>query len=192
MNLRSALVLTLLALPPSAALAGGTISGKVEANPPKYLAETVVYVKEAPGTFAKKSHEMDQKGMKFLPHLLAITVGDSVKFLNHDHVGHNVYTTDNEGYNLGTFKEGEERSYTFNQAGVYSQLCSVHPEMLGYIWVGQNPYSAVVDAHGNYKIADVPAGAYEVEVWNSNLKASSVKVTVAEGKTATAHFSLKR
>ena len=142
----AALALGLSAAAPALA-AGGTISGKVEATPPKYLEDTVVYLKDVSGTFPKRTEKMDQKGMKFIPHVLTVTKGDTVDFLNHDNVAHNVYSPDNEGYNLGTFKQNETRSHTFDKPGTYAQLCSIHPEMLGYIFVGQNPYAAAVDAN---------------------------------------------
>ncbi|HET9599390.1 MAG TPA: hypothetical protein VFP65_27700, partial [Anaeromyxobacteraceae bacterium] len=46
---------------------GGTVKGKVDATPPKYLEDTVVYLKEVPGSYAKKTHAYDQKGMRFIP-----------------------------------------------------------------------------------------------------------------------------
>ncbi len=173
--------------------AGGTISGKVDATPAKYLADTVVYLKSVPGSFPPKTASMDQKGLKFSPPILAITQGDTVKFLNHDNVAHNVYSPDGEAYNLGTFKPGQDASYTFKKAGVYTQLCSIHPEMLAYIFVGQNPYSAVVDAKGEYTIKDVPPGTYQLAVWNADkLKAPEKSVTVAAGQTAQENISIKR
>jgi plastocyanin len=187
----AALALGLAAAAPALG-AGGTISGKVEATPPKYLEDTVVYLKDVSGTFPKRTEKMDQKGMKFLPHVLTVTKGDTVEFLNHDNVAHNVYSPDSEGYNLGTFKQNETRTHTFDKPGTYTQLCSIHPEMLGYIFVGQNPYAAAVDAKGHYAIKNVPAGTYQLEVWNAKLKAPAKSVTVAAGQTLTENLTLKR
>lgn len=172
---------------------GGTISGKVEATPAKYLPDTVVYLKNVPGTYAPRTADMDQRGMKFIPHILTVTQGDTVKFLNHDEVAHNVYSPDGEGYNLGTFKHDQLASYTFRKTGAYAQLCSIHPEMLGYVFVGQNPYSAPVDAAGRYTIKGVPAGTYQLDVWNGKrLQTPEKTVTVAAGKTATVNLSIHR
>jgi plastocyanin len=162
---------------------GGTITGKVDATPAKYLPDTVVYLKSVPGTYAAKTVAMDQRGLKFIPHVLTVTQGDTVKFLNHDNVAHNVYTPDGEGYNLGTFKQEQEASYTFKKQGTYSQLCSLHPEMLAYIFVGQNPYAAAVSADGRFEINNVPPGTYQLAVWNPKLKAADKSVTVGAGKT---------
>ncbi len=180
---------------PAAALAqGATISGKVEAIPPRFLPETVVYLK---GKVPAPAHEpktvpLDQKGLKFIPHVLAIDVGDSVEFLNHDAVDHNVFTPDNEGYNLGMIRPNSAGNYEFHQPGVYTQLCSVHTEMLAYVFVGENPFHAVVDAKGAFKLEHVPPGTWTLAVWNSHLKAADQQVTVTDGKPAEASFSLKR
>ena len=187
--------LTLAALgTASVALAAdGTITGKVDATPAKYLEETVVYLKgaKAPGK-APETKSMDQKAMTFVPHILVVSQGDTVNFLNHDNVVHNVYSPDNEGYNLGSFKQDEQRSYKFQKEGAYTQLCSLHPEMLAFIFVAPGPYAAAVDKKGNFTIAHVPPGTYQLAVWNSHLKASDKPVTVAPGQTVTENLSLKR
>ena len=192
------LAVAFVALAPAAstpALADGpaTITGKVTAAPARYLGETVVYLKNAPAAHSPSTATIDQKGMQFIPHVSVITVGDTVSFGNHDTVAHNVFSPDNEGFNLGTFPANQSRSYTFrrNNSG-YSLLCSLHPEMLGYVFVAPNPYHAVVDASGNFTIRNVPAGTYSIGVWNSKLKAGDQNVTVASGGSSTVNFSLTR
>ena len=174
------------------AAGGGAVAGKVTATPEKYLKDTVVYLREVPGNYPAKTHAMDQKGMEFRPHILTVTAGDSVKFLNSDGVDHNVYTPDGDAYNLGVFPKGQAREHKFDKAGVYTQLCSIHPEMLAYIFVGQNPYAAAVKKDGSFKIENVPPGTYQLAVWNAKLKAEDASVTVAAGKTASAGFALAR
>ncbi len=179
--------------PPAHADGGGSITGKVSAAPAKYLGETVVYLKSVPGSFGGGTTTVDQKTMQFIPHVLAVTAGDTVSYGNHDTVSHNVFSPDNEGFNLGTFPPGESRPYKFTRPNVgYSELCSMHPEMLGYVFVGQNPYHAVVDAGGNFTVRNVPAGTYSVAVWNPKLKAAEQSVTVAAGGSATVNFSITR
>ncbi len=171
---------------------GGTISGKVDATPAKYLAETVVYLKSVPGAYEPRKVSMDQRGMKFIPHILTVTQGDTVTFLNNDGVPHNVYSPDGEGYNLGTFKQNQDASYTFRKQGVYSQLCSIHPEMLAYVFVGQNPYASPVGADGRYEIKGVPPGTYQLAVWNAKLKSPERTVAVTAGKRSEQNLSIQR
>jgi plastocyanin len=179
----------------TAALAdsGASITGKVTSAPAKYLGDTVVYLKNVAGNYTPSTIVVDQKGMQFIPRVATITVGDTVNYGNHDTVSHNVFSPDNEGFNLGTFPPGETRPYTFKKTNVaYSELCSIHPEMLGYVFVGQNPYHAVVDGSGNFTIRNVPAGAYTIGVWNPKLKAADQNVTATAGGATTVNFSISR
>ncbi len=182
----------LAALAPQALAKSGKITGKVDASPAKYLKETVVYVTSGGSPGTPKTATMNQKHMKFIPHVLAITVGDTVKFENGDTVAHNVFTPDVAPYNLGTFKPGESRTHTFDKPGAYSQLCSLHPEMLAFIYVAPTPYHAVVKPDGTFEIANVPPGDYQVAIWNSHLKAEPQSVTVSAGQAAQVSFSLSR
>jgi plastocyanin len=181
-----------LVLPTTALADGGSISGTVDATPAKYLAETIVYLDSVPGNYPKRTHQMDQQEMKFVPRLLTIIQGDTVKFTNHDGVAHNVYSPDGEAYNLGAFKTGEERTQTFSSPGIYTQLCSIHPEMLGYVLVSQNPYEALVDEKGRYEIRGVPPGTYQVKVWNAHLPGTTRSVTVAAGGTTSLDLKVHR
>ncbi len=82
--MRFATIVTLLLAASPAFAAGGTVTGKVEATPPKYLEDTVVYLKKVPGPHTPKTVDMDQKGMKFIPRILIVTVGDTVKFIEEE------------------------------------------------------------------------------------------------------------
>lgn len=176
-----------------AAADGGTISGTVDAKPAKYLKETFVYVKKVDGAkHAAATVSIDQKGMTFIPHMVTLTVGDTVSFDNHDNVEHNIMSPDGTGYDLGKFGPGKQATYTFKKEGVYTQLCKIHPEMLAYVFVGQNPYAAIIDDKGAFTISGVPAGTYEVDVWNPKLKAAPQTIKVVAGSTANAKFSLAR
>jgi len=176
---------------PASAIADGKITGTVDAKPSKFLKDTIVYVKSVPTPkLTPKSAEIDQKGMEFSPHIVLIAAGDTVKFQNHDKVDHNVMSPE-AGYDLGTWGAGHDSEHVFKTEGVFAQVCKIHPEMLAYVFVGQNRFAAVVDDKGNFTIDGVPDGTYELAVWNPKLKAPSQKVTVAPG-AATVKFSLAR
>ena len=172
----------------------GTISGKVSG----VSGESVVYVDTIAGkTFpAPDKHPViDQKGLMFQPHVVAIQVGTTVDFLNSDTVAHNVFWTSVGGnkkltHNLGTWPKGEKRSFKFDNPGAVPLLCNVHPEMAGYIVVSPTPYFANTDKSGEYKIENVPDGAYSVVAWHEGAKNNSKPVTVS-GDTK-ADFTLSK
>ena len=161
----------------------GSISGKVSGM----KGRSVVYVDMIAGkTFpAPKEHPvMDQKGLLFSPHIMAVQQGTTVEFLNSDNVQHNVFWSaigndKKAGHNMGTWPKGEKRPYTFDKAGVVPLLCNVHPEMGGYIVVSPTPYFAETDDSGNYTIKDVPDGSYNVVVWHEGAKNQTKPVTVS-------------
>jgi len=172
----------------SAASWAGDIEGKVTGMKGK----SVVYVEAIAGkTFpAPTNHPvMDQKGLVFVPHIMAIQQGTTVDFLNSDTVAHNVFWSavgadKKAGHNLGTWPKGEKRSFTFDKPGVAPLLCNVHPEMGAYIVVSPTPYFAETDDSGAYKIKDVPDGSYTVTAWHEGAKNQSKPVTVSGGGKA--------
>lgn len=118
------------------------------------------------------------------------------KFLNSDPTPHNVFSPDNEKYNLGTWPRGQTKEYAFTACKkfpcVYTQLCRVHPEMEGYVVVLQNPYFATTTPDGKYEIKDVPPGSYQLAVWHDKGKTQPKAVTVDAGKPAVVDFVLTK
>jgi plastocyanin len=176
----------------------GNIVGKVHAKGVKNSADAVIYIdKIGTKTFAPpKEHALvNQKNLKFTPHVLPVIVGTTVDFLNSDDVLHNVFSPDQcvEKMNLGTWPKGEKRSYTFKNPGCASvMLCNVHPEMEAYIMTVETPYYAVSAADGSYEIKNVPAGKYTLKIWHEKLKPQTVQVDVPEKGNATADFEIHK
>jgi len=171
----------------TAGLGSVTWAGDIEGKVAGMKGKSVVYVDAIAGkTFpAPKDHTvMNQKGLAFAPHTMAVLQGTTIDFLNSDTVQHNVFWTavgrdKKSGHNLGTWPKGEKHSFTFDKAGVVPLLCNVHPEMGAYIVVSPTPYYAETDDNGSYAIKDVPDGTYTVTAWHEGAKASSKPVTVA-------------
>ncbi len=172
-------LIALLALP----LIAGDIHGKVTAHSVRNSADAIVYVDKIAGkTFPPPAAhaKIDQKNMQFLPHVLAVVAGTTVDFLNSDAVLHNVFSPDAcaDHFNLGTWPQGQSKSFTFKKECFASLLCKVHSEMEGFVAVLPTPYFAVTAADGSYDIKDVPDGTYTVKVWHPKLKAATKSVTV--------------
>lgn len=181
------LALTTLATFTTAALAG-TIHGKVSG----VNGESVVYVEAIAGqTFPAPAQHIviDQKGLMFVPHIVAVEQGTTVDFLNSDSVAHNVFWISvggnkKLGHNLGTWPKGQKQAFKFDNPGVVPLLCNVHPEMSAYIIVSPTPYFATTDKSGEYKVENVPDGVYSVTAWHEGAKSKSNPVKVAGDTTA--------
>jgi plastocyanin len=177
---------------PAAAGGGsGTITGKLTGKK-KYRKHAVVYLDGITTDPPSTPVPLDQKGQKFIPHVLPIVRGTTVKFLNNDATGHNVFSPDHEKYDLGTFEQSETREYTFKQLGTYTQLCKLHPSMLAYIVSLPNRYFVSADDKGNFAIEGVPAGSYDLKVWLRRGQADPTKVVVKGGESSTVEIPLKK
>jgi hypothetical protein len=69
-------------------------------------------------------------------------------------------------FDLGTYSRGEARSVTMREEGDVLVLCNIHMEMEAHIVVVRDPFFALTDAEGRYRIADVPPGRYAVKIWS--------------------------
>jgi plastocyanin len=172
-------ILLLLAAP----LFAGDIHGTVTAKGVRDSSDAVVYIDTIQGkTFppATAHARIDQKGLKFLPRVVPVLVGTTVDFLNSDSVLHNVFTPDGcaDHFNLGTWPQGQTKSFTFKKVCFAALLCRVHPEMEGFVAAVPTPYFAVTSPNGSYEIKDVPDGTYTVKVWHPTLKGAAKSVTV--------------
>jgi plastocyanin len=193
-KLSVALTVVLFAAMP--AVKAGELKGTVKATGMRTNADAVVYVDAIPGkSFSPPATHpvMNQKNMVFVPHVLPVLVGTTVDFLNSDAVLHNVFSPDKCAgrFNLGSWPQGQRRSFTFKQPCAATLLCNVHPEMEAFIVAVPTPYFAVTDKTGAYVIHDVPDGDYTVKVWHPKLKKEAVRQVSVAGDT-TADFELKK
>jgi plastocyanin len=192
-----AVVAAAITLALAGAARAGEIKGKVNVQGIKSAENIAVYVDAIAGKDfpAPTQHvTIDQKQMKFVPHVAVVAKGTTVEFLNSDPVGHNVYwpsirdLVSGSGnkklaHNLGTWPKGDKKPFQFNDLGVASLLCNVHPEMSGYVVVVATPYFGVTDKDGNFVIKDVPAGHYTLKTWSEEGKPVTQAVDVTAAAT---------
>src|SRR5215467_7756671 len=175
------------------------IKGKVSVQGIKSAENIAVYVDAIPDKkfdAPKEPVVIDQRKMAFLPHVVTVQQGTTVEFLNSDPVGHNVYWPSISGnkklaHNLGTWPRGEKKPFQFNDVGVASLLCNVHPEMSGYVVVSPTPYFAVTDKDGNFEIKNIPAGKYTLKTWSEDGKPTTQALDVSAA-TATVELTVKK
>ncbi len=185
MRPRPLALLVVLALGTSAYAAGGAVKGTVTTSDHAPVADGVVMIEgpSLPAPPATPHLAMEQRHETFVPHVLAVPVGTTVDFPNHDPMLHNVFSASPaKKFDLGMYDQGETRSVTFDTAGVVRVGCNVHPKMEAFIVVHPNPYVAVTDRQGSYTITGVPAGTYQVRVWHERLAERQMPVVVRDGQ----------
>lgn len=99
-----------------------------------FLAAVLGLALSAPLRADQATHVVDIRDYTYKPAELTIPAGDSVTFVNHDDDSHSVTAKDGS-FDSKLFGTGKSWTYTFNTAGTYPYICSVHPSMQGKIIV---------------------------------------------------------
>lgn len=148
------------------------ISGNVTAADGSAVADAVVFVQTpTPETTSDKSRPMgmvDQVNKTFVPGLLPIAVGTSVRFPNHDQIHHHVYSfSPTKTFELPLYKGEDAKPVLFDKVGVVKIGCNIHDWMSGIILVLPSPHFAVTGADGRFTLEDLPKGPYTLVAWHA-------------------------
>ena len=148
--------------------------------------------------FAQTTWVMDQIDKRFVPRVLVVPVGASVRFPNSDNIQHHVYSfADALRFELPLYAGTPAEPVRFPQAGVVTLGCNIHDWMRGYIVVVPTALFALTGADGIARIETVPAGPWRVMGWHPDVAgqspASGPEVKAADADmTAAVTLELKR
>jgi plastocyanin len=97
------------------------------------------YVPQGMGLFGAQEKAMPTPrvtidNFTFGPSSVTVSAGNTVTWINRDHVPHNVVSTD-KLFKSKALDTDENFSYVFSKPGTYSYLCSIHPKMTGTVVV---------------------------------------------------------
>jgi plastocyanin len=81
------------------------------------------------------STEVSMKDIKFDPGEVTVNAGDTVTWVNDDSVGHDVTADGFKSGEPGEMQNGDTFEHTFDEAGTFDYVCSVHPGMDGSVTV---------------------------------------------------------
>lgn len=183
------------ALPvPPPSIPRGNIVGNVTTKPAALMAQAVVYLEDGPKE-DQPSHlqtvTIANRQMNFIPYIAVAAVGAKVVFTNEDPFPHNVFSPDNEKFNMGNIPQNGAHLRVFKSPGAYSLLCNLHPGMLGYLLVTPSTWFTRADAKGHFTMKHVPNGTYHVTAWAPRQAPVTETVTVADADV-TVNFDLHR
>ena len=114
------------------------------------------------------------KNCRFEPHIVTLTVEQTLVIGNGDKISHNSKLDVLQMENLSInpiIPVGQEHRYKYNvEERIPNPLsCSIHPWMTGYVLVRNTPYFAVTDEDGKFEIKNVPAGEWTFRLWQENV-----------------------
>lgn len=151
---------------------GGRVTGRVTllekgGGPSRDLGAAVVYLEATTPVARPVTVDVAINDKEFVPRVVVVPVGSTVRFLNHDPFDHNVFSaSDPNPFDLGQYGRGEARGWTFAGAGLTRVFCNVHPRMVMFVQVMAGRYFAQPDADGSFSIDGVAPGRYLLHVWH--------------------------
>jgi RNA polymerase sigma factor (sigma-70 family) len=155
------------------------------------LANVVVSIKkqegqDLPGTVPTEPAVLDQKGCQYVPHVVAVMVGQRIIVKNSDPFLHNVHPLPekNEGENraMPNRDEAGARLKTPREPEYFRVKCDVHPWMAAWVAVLDNPYFAVTGKDGRFTLPKgLPDGDYTLTAWHEKYGEQTGRLTVKDG-----------
>src|SRR5215475_1698474 len=141
----------------------------------------------------EKPPVLDQKSCEYHPYAQIIPVNTTLEVTISDDVLHNIKTSGGSktSFNIAQPKFKRKLTVEFKNPEIVQVECNVHGWMHAIIVVEDNPYDALTDANGSFKITDVPPGKYTVKVWHSKLGEQTKEVTVGPKEDAKVAFEMK-
>jgi len=162
------------------------------------LANVFVYVKSGipawSAPFDAPPVVMDQKGCRYVPHVVGVQQGGKVEYRNSDPATHNVHTLPQEAANhsvdVSEMPGGMPQTETFRSPELMIPVrCNNHPWMQAFINVAPNGFFAVTGADGSFTLHGLPPGTYTVAAVHEKLGEQDLQVTVPAKSTAKADFT---
>jgi hypothetical protein len=163
--------------------------------PPYRLSEKAVVFLEADGDQIRYPPpayhpKLIQTELMFRPLVLPVVAGTTVDFPNNDNLFHNVFSySQSREFDLGHYPQGQSKAVRFDRPGIVKVYCDIHSHMYATILVLRNPYFAVPNDEGSYRINGVPPGTYRVNFWFGRELVETRTLTLRAEETRTENFS---
>lgn len=138
---------------------------------------------------------MDQRGCLYVPHVLGMRVGETLRISNSDSkTTHNVNirSRNNESLNPVQAPGGKPVEWKPEKREIGTSFeCNVHPWMKAWVCVVDHPWFAVSGADGSFELAGVPPGDYVVEAWHEKFGKKTLNVSLDPASTAEANLAYR-
>lgn len=112
-------------------------------------------------------HLLDQINKRFVPNVIAIRRGDSIRFPNSDDIRHHVYSFSvPRTFELPLYTGEPEHPVQFLEAGMVVVGCNIHDRMQAHIFILDGAEFAVSDASGKAALGNLPDEAMTLSLYH--------------------------
>ncbi|QSX77912.1 cupredoxin domain-containing protein [Agrilutibacter solisilvae] len=123
-----------------------------------------------PTRSAPSLHVVDQKALAFTPYVEVFRPGDQVAYRNSDRTRHHVYSfSPIKPFEFVLAPGVTSAPMRLERSGVIAVGCNIHDGMINYLYISDAPWAARTDERGVVVFRDLPAGAFDVRVWQPRL-----------------------
>jgi plastocyanin len=159
------------------------------------LENVVVYISAGAADEGAPSQAVtfNQKGCRYLPHVLAFQTNQELKVVNSDQTSHNIHPLAkvNHEWNKSQPPGTPPLSEKFEKEEFIPVKCNVHPWMHGNFAVLKNSHFAVSSNDGAFTLPNLPAGKYTVTAWHESYGTQTQDVTISGSETKSVNFVFK-
>lgn len=159
------------------------------------LGNVVVYISAgAPdeNTAPAQAVMFEQKGCRYIPHVLVMQVNQELKITNDDQTNHNIHPIPKINHEWNKSQPpGVALSDKFDKEEFIPVKCNIHPWMRGYFAVLKTSHYAVTKDDGGFSLPNLPPGKYTISAWHEAYGTQKQVVTITGNETTTIDFIFK-
>jgi plastocyanin len=143
--------------------------------------------------------EVKQLGCRYIPHVIAVQAGVPFKITNADPTLHNIRAKVSDGpgkppgadvFNFGQGRQGQSDDKQFDDAGLFTLQCDVHPWMQCWVMAVPSRCFGVSETDGTFKVwsAGLADGDYKIDAWHPRFAKTLEQTVHVKNGTASVNF----
>jgi plastocyanin len=137
------------------------------------VSDAVIYINPLPDELQGRwgangeTFTVIQRERRFIPRVIAVPVGSTIRFQNRDDVYHNVFSVSPaKRFDLGKYPPNATNQVTFSRPGIVNLFCDIHPGMAAWVLVLPHRLYVRPEHDGTFALPRLPPGPYTVIAWH--------------------------
>lgn len=139
----------------------------------------VVWISDDSKPAVMPEAEMRNTHKAFVPDVVVLTAGSSVRFPNDDAFFHSIFSQGApDPFDIGFYDNGPGKSVAFPNPGVVNVRCHIHGTMHGTIVVVDGPWTQTHEPNVKFTLDNVRPGSHVLHTWSIDAGEKTTKIRV--------------